>query len=164
MNVTLKHKNRAHSRVECNVPTKFFHSRANQCFDLNIRNISRGGLYFEAFQRMPQRSRIDIYIGDNVFSPELLEEVKHYRAQVKWMKKIHTCPLYGAGAQILEKSDSIDENTARELLRVSDLCRQYRLYSHKCEADACVYLLKPWFYIFPDLPEGIKKYLIGNIY
>ncbi len=164
MNDILQHKNRAHARVECNVPTKFFHSSANQCFDLNIRNISRGGLYFEAFQRLAQKSKIDIYIGDNVFSPELLEEVKHYSAQVKWMKKIHTCPLYGAGAQILEKSDSIDENTARELLRLSGLDCKYRLYNQVCEADACVYLLEPWFRIFPDLPDGIKKYLIGNIY
>lgn len=154
---------RTHARVNCNVPAKFWYPEANRYADMDIRNISRDGLYFEASAHVPLLSTIDVFIGDNVFGPELLEEAKQYKIRIKWIDQAHP-GTFRAGAEILNKNNSIDEHHTRNLLYACDLCQHYSLYSKVCTMDKCIYLCDTCRTIYPKLAEGIKKYVLGNIY
>ena len=72
---------------------------------MSIRNLSPAGLYFESVQRLTLRTNIDIFIDDDDSSLELLKEGRHFKAQVKWLDKAHAGPAFGAGAEIVSKTN-----------------------------------------------------------
>jgi hypothetical protein len=163
MTIRRKEKNdRTHKRIECNMDAIYWHPMENECVDLKIRNISQSGLYFETTERPPLRTDIDILMNQELFCPEVIEDVKVCKTKIKWTKKIRPSAIFGAGAQIVSTNDPIDARFARKLLCTCDLCGRYDM--NICEGDECVLLCPECLKSYSKLPPGIKKYLLGNIY
>jgi len=155
---------RSHERLQCDLPTKSWHSATHKYLDLNVLNVSPSGLYVELEERLPLKSHLDIFFDEDGTFPEALIKGKQLKARIMWSGKSPSGSGFGAGVQILEKSSSIENQHAGKLLCCCDLCSRMTFYKKVCQTEECVYLCQSCFRLFPKLPEGIKKYLLGNIY
>jgi hypothetical protein len=155
---------RAYSRVKTNVPAVLWHPKYDRYADVIIRNMSKDGMCFACIETATKDDRIDIFIGENVFSPEMLEDARQYEVQIKWVDKNLTNIPCQAGAQIMIKSEAIYKDHARELLGICDLCGTSKFQKQICEGNKNINLCNFCYTFYTKMPEGLRKYLVGNIY
>lgn len=161
---------REHPRVPYESEILYAPGETEAFRESRMYNLSKGGLYFETPELLPEFSNVQIKMKEGASPTEELVPFQSYVAGIRWRQEVqhNGAAVYGFGVRFLERR----QETSKSPVIVEEVCCDVcgdRKNRRECRMDTDFVVYCPLCHNHVDrLPKGkikdcIHRFLSGNV-